>query len=91
MMRAFLLVASFVVTCVCADAVDAANLINKDKKKYDVEIACEGATTKVTIAPNGTQEGGIESGCEIRIAKQTKMLISTGKNAVIKGGVLREE
>jgi hypothetical protein len=69
---------------------EAANLINKDKKKYDVEIVCDGAKVKVTLLPNATQDGGIEKDCVVTL-KKSKLTASGEKNVVIKNGKLSEE
>lgn len=85
-----LLAVAFLLPMTLGMTAHAANLINKDKKKYDLEIVCDGAKIKVTLLPNATQEGGIEKDCVVTL-KKAKLTASGEKNVVIKNGKLSEE
>ncbi len=65
-------------------------IVNKDKSKYDLEIACDGATTKSTIAPNAKLEVEIHEGCVIKLGT-AHFTTHAKKNLFIKDGKLGEE
>jgi hypothetical protein len=79
------------IASVAATSAEAANLVNKDKRTYKVEIACESARTRTSIGPNTIQLGGFEQGCTITLGTGATLLVSGEKNVIIHAGKLSEE
>lgn len=73
-----------------SSAAAAANLMNKDPKKYAIEITCDGAKTKSAIGPNTMQEGGIEKDCLVQLGPSGPKLRASGRDVIIERGKLRE-
>jgi hypothetical protein len=73
-----------------ASSAFAANLVNKDSKKYDLEVSCGAGTTHTSISSNTTQMGGAGKGCTIKIKGGASIKASGSKDVVIKDGRLSE-
>ena len=68
----------------------SANLVNKDSKKYDIEVKTVG-TTHTSINGSTTQMGGAPDGAEIKIKDTgSKIKVSGSKDVVIKDGKLSQ-
>lgn len=69
----------------------AGDLMNRDSKKYDLEVSCgSGSKTQTSISGNTTQSGGAGKGCTIAIKGGGSIKASGDKNVVIKNGALSE-
>ena len=61
----------------------AGSIINKDAKKYTLDVTCDGTTMHPTIGPKSTLTDAVSKGCAIKLSKDAPSYSVRGDNGVV--------